>query len=132
MTFKRIAAVGLASVGLASALALTGCVVAPERHPRPAPAVHVQERVMPEVIVEERGAPPAPGWHWVNGYWRWERDQWVWQRGHWVANTVPPMPPVIVEVRPAPPSPVHYWVPGHWVWRADINNWFWVKGQWHG
>src|SRR5256885_4311534 len=76
MTFKRIAAVGLASVGLASALALTGCVVAPERHPRPAPAVHVQERVMPEVIVEERGAPPAPGWHWVNGYWRWERDQW--------------------------------------------------------
>ncbi len=68
----------------------------------------------------------------MNGYWRWERDQWVWQRGHWVANTVPPMPPVIVEVRPAPPSPVHYWVPGHWVWRADINNWFWVKGQWHG
>ncbi|WP_233174796.1 MULTISPECIES: hypothetical protein [Delftia] len=45
---------------------------------------------------------------------------------------MPPMPPVIVEVRPAPPSPVHYWVPGHWVWRADINNWFWVKGQWHG
>jgi hypothetical protein len=130
MKLKRVSSVGLVSLGLLSVLGLTGCVVAPERHPRPV-VVHAQERVMPEVIVEERGAPPSPGWHWVNGYWRWEREQWVWHKGHWVASAAPPMPQIIVETRPPAPSPTHYWVPGHWVWRGDVGNWFWIKGQWH-
>lgn len=130
MMLRRVAEVGFVSVSLMSVLAMTGCVVAPERPHRPV-VTHVQERAMPSVIVEERGAPPSPGWHWVNGYWRWDRDQWIWQKGRWVANAVPPMPAVIIEERAMAPSPEHFWVPGHWVWRSDINNWFWVRGQWH-
>ena len=126
MLKRVVAAVGVCI----SVIAVTGCVVAPER-PHRAPVAHLQERVAPAVIVEERGMPPAPGWHWVNGYWRWSQNEWVWQKGHWVANAVPPMPAVIIEERTVAPSPTHYWVPGHWVWRDDINNWTWIKGQWY-
>lgn len=133
MELKRKFTLSLAVIGLISAIGVTGCVVAPPPpppHPHPVKVVQVQERVMPAIIVEDPGRPPAAGMHWVKGYWHWEREQWVWQVGHWVANPVPPMPAIIVEERPPAPSPVHYWVQGHWVWRDNIHNWTWVQGQW--
>ena len=131
MELKRKSTASLAVLGLVSAIGVTGCVVAPAPPPHPVKVVQVQERVAPKVIVENPGAAPAPGMHWVKGYWQWSRDQWVWQVGHWVANPVPPMPEIIVEERPPAPSAVQYWVPGHWVWRDNVHNWFWVRGQWH-
>ena len=141
MTNKQHRSIAYVLIGASAASILAGCVVAPppehhaSRAPAPAQVVVVQAapaqvRTMPAVIVEERGAPPSPGWHWVNGYWRWAGNDWLWEKGHWVANAVPPMPKIIVEERIAPPSPQHYWVPGHWVWRNDIGNWSWVQGRW--
>ena len=122
MKLSKISVIGSASLSLFAIFGVSGSATAQERPPH-FTTVQMQERLMPEIIVEERGAPPAANWHWVKGYWRWDRDRWDWQKGHWVASAVPPMPEIIVERRPPPPGPTHFWVPGHWVWKPQINNW---------
>jgi hypothetical protein len=56
---------------LASAIALSACVVEPVRPPPPQP------------IVEAVPPAPAPGYRWVQGHYRWEGNHWAWMRGHW-------------------------------------------------
>jgi len=134
MQIRKYSAIGAIALGIVATLGLSGCVavqeVPPHRAPHPQPAA-VQIRTMPEVIVEERSPPPAPNWHWVNGYWKWEYNRWNWHPGRWVATAVPPMPKPIIEQWGPPPSPRHYWVPGHWIWHPEMNNWFWVNGRWY-
>ena len=100
----------------ASALLLTGCVVA-ERPPRrvvvaappppPPPPVVVERRPGPDVVVvERRGPPPPPN----------------------VIIVRTPPPPPRVDVRPARPSHRHIWVEGHW--RYQGGNYVWIPGHW--
>ncbi len=135
MKVKNISIARGISLSVVAMLGLSGCVAVqepPHHAARQAPAMaQMPVRAMPEVIIEERGQAPAPGWHWINGYWRWSGNRWDWEKGHWAANAVPPMPRAIIEEMGVAPSPRHYWVPGHWVWRRDANNWTWINGRWY-
>ncbi|HEX5784943.1 MAG TPA: YXWGXW repeat-containing protein [Burkholderiaceae bacterium] len=104
---------------LASALALGGCVVAPERDYRyrseemvygPTTSIYVQV-APPAPRVEYRGYPPVAGYVWITGYWSWGGARYVWVPGRWVA-----------------PRPGYIWVPHRWDrdgdrWRHDGGRW---------
>jgi hypothetical protein len=65
---------------LSAGLVALGCVATvEERAPR---AVYVASPPPPP-FEEARGAAPAPGMLWVEGYWHWNGVHYVWIPGHW-------------------------------------------------
>lgn len=104
---------------LAAALALGGCVVAPEHSRRyeseeiiygPTTSTYVLI-APPAPRVEYRGYPPAVGYLWIDGYWSWGGVRYVWVPGRWVA-----------------PRPGYVWIPHRWErdgdrWRNDGGRW---------
>jgi hypothetical protein len=48
------------------------------------PEVVYTNNLPPDPLYEERPAPPAYGYVWLDGYWQW-RGEWQWRAGHWEA-----------------------------------------------
>jgi hypothetical protein len=49
----------------------------------PEPAYVVVPQPPPQIIVEERPAPPGPTYVWIDGYWHWNGHKYGWHRGGW-------------------------------------------------
>ena len=96
------------TMGLASGLALPGCVVVPDQG-------HYAGRVVmvapPPPRVEVIGVAPAPGYVWAGGYWGWVGGRHEWVPGHWVAG-----------------RPGRHWVAHAWVREGD--GWRLRPGHW--
>ena len=81
----------------------------------------------PQKKFEQRGAPPAWNFVWVDGYWNWENDAWVWHEGKYI-QTIQDRPPIKNhDFRGMPPSKDHIWIPGSWA--LDEGDWTWQKGH---
>lgn len=108
---KRIA---LRAAGIALALLVGGCVVAP--HPGYyAPRYQDQVRVElapPAPQVEVIGVAPYSGYIWLGGAWFWEGGRHIWHPGHWEA-----------------PRAGHVWMPHHW--EHDGRYWHFREGYWN-
>ena len=69
-----------ASITIAAAFAVSGCVVETVSVPQPGVAVGGPP---PPPVVESRPAPPVGRVVWVAGYWHWTGMQYAWIPGHW-------------------------------------------------
>ncbi|MCE1243740.1 hypothetical protein [Oryzomicrobium sp.] len=99
-------------VALATAAALSGCVVAPVGRPYYGPAY--SEPVMvapPPPQVEVVGPPPVVGQIWIGGFWNWTGHRHEWVPGHWEN-----------------PRPGYTWVPHRW--EQAGNGWRHTGGHW--
>lgn len=99
-----------ALTGIAAAIILSGCVVAPAPMSRP----YYREPVMvapPPPRVEYMGAPPVVGQVWINGFWNWSGNRHEWVPGRWEA-----------------PRPGQQWVPHRW--ERDNDHWRLQGGGW--
>jgi hypothetical protein len=93
-----------------SALALSGCVVAPAGPP---PQVRYEPVYVapPPPRVEVVGVAPYPGHFWIGGYWGWNGRAHHWVPGHW-----------------SPPRHGHRWEPHRWERHGD--GWREHHGRW--
>ena len=101
--------------GIALAVSVTGCVVAPRPVYYQQP--HYQEQVVIQVAppppqVEVIGVAPYAGHIWLGGAWYWEGGRHIWHPGHWEA-----------------PRPGHVWVPHHW--ENNGHSWHFREGYWN-
>lgn len=94
---------------VAATLLMTGCVVGPPRGHLFVRGVVAVAPPAPRVEID--GAPPYPGYIWINGFWRWNGYRHIWVAGHWVA-----------------PHPGYRWMPRHWV--RVRAGWRLVGGRW--
>lgn len=69
------------ALGIAAALSLSACVVAPVPPPRYAPPPVAVAPPPPRV--EVIGVAPAQGYVWMGGYWRWGGGGYYWVPGYW-------------------------------------------------
>lgn len=110
---KPIPTLSKATIMLALAGLISGCVVAPRpvHHDR-----HYQDQgyimvAPPAPRVEVIGVPPYSGHIWIGGAWFWEGGRHTWRPGHWEA-----------------PRPRHHWTPHRW--EHDGRSWRFREGRW--
>ena len=96
------------SLGLLLAMAMTGCVVAPDQGHDHGGIVMVAP---PPPRVEVIGAAPSAGYVWIDGYWNWVGGRHEWVAGHWAAG-----------------RPGYHWAAHHWVRQGD--GWRMKTGHW--
>ncbi len=93
---------------LTLAVALPGCVVAPDQSHNVGGVVLIAP---PPPQEESIGVPAANGDVWIGGYWNWVGGHYEWVPGHF-----------------APGRTGHHWVTPHWVRQGD--GWRLQPGRW--
>ncbi len=93
---------------LSLAMTLGACVMVPDQRHYAGGVVLVAPPAPREEVI---GAPPVPGYVWLNGYWSWVGNRHEWKEGHWEA-----------------PRAGKVWVPHQWVrqgdgWRMNPGHW---------
>jgi hypothetical protein len=105
---RKVFSVSPALIGVATALMLTGCVVATRV---PSTVLYV-DRAPPVAYNEAVLASPGPGYVWINGYYSWTGREYYWNRGHWTL----------------PVRGYNHWNQGYW--QRDPRGHYWVPGHW--